>query len=222
MRCLTPAFLTVTLLVVAAEAAGPVTALFNGRDLAGWEFVGNPPTDITTVCTVRPDGVIAATGLPVGFISTVTTYANYSLHAEWRWPAVRPVERPVKPGNSGLLVHISSGPKDRAWPLSFQVQTKNKFVGDLLPMAGATFAEALTSAPGAATAIKGHTAPDSEKPAGEWNSCDVVCRGDTIEVTINGVIQNRVTGCSLAGGKIGFQFEGVPFELRAVNLTKLD
>ena len=214
MRCLTPALLMVTLLVAAAEAAAPVTALFNGRDLAGWEFVGTPVTDIATVCTVRPDGIIAATGSPVGFIVTTATHANYSLHAEWRWPG--------QPGNSGVLVHISSGPKDRAWPLSFQVQTKNKFVGDLLPMAGATFAEALTSAPGAATAIKGHTAPDSEKPAGEWNSCDVVCRGDTIEVTINGVIQNRVTGCSLAGGKIGFQFEGVPFELRAVNLTKLD
>jgi len=214
MRSLTPAFLMLTLLAVAAKAAAPVTALFNGRNLAGWDFVGTPVTDIATVCTVRPDGVIAATGSPVGFIATTATHANYSLHAEWRWPG--------QPGNSGVLVHISSGPKDRAWPLSFQVQTKNKSVGDLLPMAGATFAEPLTSAPGAATAIKAHTAPDSEKPAGEWNTCDVLCRGDTIEVTINGVFQNRITGCSLGGGQIGFQFEGTAFELRAVVLTKLD
>jgi hypothetical protein len=214
--------LAITLLVVSTAAAGPATTLFNGRDLAGWVFVGTPSTDIATVCTVRPDGVIAATGAPIGFIATTGTYANYSLHAEWRWPAVSPVERPGKPGNSGVLVHISSGPKDRAWPLSFQIQTKNKSVGDLLPMAGATFAEPLTSAPGAATAIKAHTAPDSEKPAGEWNTCDVTCRGDTIEVTINGVQQNRITGCSLAGGKIGFQFEGTPFELRSVSLTRLD
>jgi hypothetical protein len=41
-------------------------------------------------------------------------------------------------------------------------------------------------------------------------------------VTINGVLQNRVTGCSLKEGRIGFQFEGVPFELRGVTLTKLD
>lgn len=214
MRCLTPALLAVTLLVVAAEAAAPVTVLFNGRDLAGWEFVGTPATDIATVCTARPDGVIAATGQPVGFIATTATYANYSLHAEWRWPG--------KPGNGGVLVHICSSPKDRVWPLSYQVQTKNKSVGDLLPMAGATFAEPLTSAPGAATAIKAYTAADSEKPAGEWNTCDVTCRSDTIEVVINGVLQNRVTGCSLVGGKIGFQFEGVPFELRAVSLTRLD
>jgi hypothetical protein len=188
--------------------------LFNGRDLAGWEFVSTPATEIAHVCTVTPDGVIAAAGQPVGFLATTATHANYRLHAEWRWPG--------KPGNGGVLVHISSGPKDRAWPLSFQIQTKNKSVGDLLPMAGATFAEPLTSAPGAATPLKAHTAPDSEKPPGEWNTCDITCRGDTIEVTINGVLQNRVTGCSLQGGKIGFQFEGVAFELRHVTVVALD
>src|SRR5258705_473266 len=97
-RLFPTAFLTVTLLAVTACSA-PATALFNGRDLSGWEFVGTPATDIATVCTVRADGVIAATGTPVGFIATTASYANYSLHAEWRWPG--------KPGNGGVLVHIS-------------------------------------------------------------------------------------------------------------------
>src|SRR5258708_4183886 len=192
----------------------PARELFNGRDLAGWEFVGTPTTGIGAACKLMPAGVIAAAGSPVGFIATTASYANYRLHAEWRWPG--------KPGNSGVLVHISSAPKDRAWPLSFQMQTKNKSVGDLLPMAGATFTEPLTSAPGAATAIRAHHAPDSEKPAGEWNTCDITCRGDIIEVTINGVLQNRVTGCSLHEGRVGFQFEGTPFELRNVRLVRLD
>lgn len=213
MRCLTPALLAVSLLVGTVRSA-PTKALFNGPDLAGWEYVGTPATAIATVCAVRSDGVIASTGTPVGFIATTTQHANYRLHAEWRWPG--------KPGNGGVLLHISSGPKDRAWPLSVQVQLKNKAAGDLLPMAGATFAEPLTSAPGAPTLIKAHTAPDSEKPVGEWNTCDIICRGDMIEVVINGVAQNRVTGCSLTRGALGFQFEGVPFELRQVSLTPLD
>ena len=62
----------------------------------------------------------------------------------------------------------------------------------------------------------------SEKPAGEWNSADIVCRGDVIEVTINGVPQNKVTGCSAREGKIGIQLEGIPFELRNVSLMALD
>jgi hypothetical protein len=213
MRFLTPALFSVVLLTGPLRAA-PAAALFNGHDLAGWEFVVSPATDLATVCTVGPDGVIAAAGKPVGFIATTASHANFRLHAEWRWPG--------KPGNGGVLVHISSGPKDRAWPLCYQIQLKYQSVGDLLPMAGATFAEPLTSAPGAATQIKAHTAPDSEKPAGEWNSCDITCRADTIEVSINGVAQNRVTGCSLAKGTVGFQFEGAPFELRAVTLAPLD
>jgi hypothetical protein len=212
MRRLAPALAALVLLTGPATAAEP-RELFNGRDLAGWEFVGAPATGIATGCTLRPGGVIAATGAPVGFIATRAIHANYRLHAEWRWPG--------KPGNGGVLVHISSGPKDRAWPLSFQVQTKHQATGDLLPMAGATFAEPLTSAPGA-TAIKARTAADSEKPPGEWNTCDITCLGDTIEVVINGVRQNGVSGCSLQQGQIGFQFEGVPFELRGVTVVGLD
>ncbi len=210
MRFLTPAFLSVTLLLATAQAA----PLLNGHDLAGWEYIGTPATPIASVCTLQPDGVIAAAGKPSGYIATTATYSNFRLHAEWRWPG--------KAGNGGVLVHISSGPKDRVWPLCYQIQLKNQAVGDLLPMAGATFAEPLTSAPGAATLIKAHTAPDSEKPAGEWNSCDITCRGDTIEVVINGVAQNKITGCSLHAGTVGFQFEGTPFELRQVSLTPLD
>jgi hypothetical protein len=213
MRCLMPV-LAVFALSGAVASAAETHDLFPGGGLAGWEFTGSPATDIATLCTVRADGVITATAQPVGFIATKTTHKNYRLHAEWRWPG--------KPGNGGVLVHISSGPKDRAWPLCFQVQTKHGAAGDLLPMAGAAFAEPLTSAPGAATAIKAHTAPDSEKPAGEWNTCDITCRGDTIEVVINGVLQNRITGASLQEGKIGFQFEGTPFELRGITVVGLD
>lgn len=187
--------------------------LFNGHDFAGWELVTTPKTDIAETCKILPGGIVAAAGQPIGFIATLASYENYRLHAEWRWSG--------KPGNGGVLVHISSGPKDRAWPLSVQIQTKNKNVGDLLPMAGATFAEPLTSAAGAATAIKARTAPDSEKPAGEWNSCDIVCQGDAIEVTINGVVQNKISKVRPGAGRVGFQFEGTPFELRNVTLTSL-
>ncbi|MDI1248155.1 MAG: DUF1080 domain-containing protein [Lacunisphaera sp.] len=213
MRFPTALLLALSLLVTPGCTA-PSAGLFNGRDLAGWEFVGVPATDITTVCTVRPDGVIAVTGKPVGFLATTASHHDYQLHAEWRWPG--------KPGNGGVLVHISSGPKDRAWPLCLQVQTKFGSVGDLLPMAGATFAEPLTQAATPGPALKAQTAPDSERPAGEWNSCDITCRGDTIEVVINGVRQNLVTRVVPAAGRIGFQLEGSPYELRNVRLTPLE
>jgi len=189
-------------------------SLFNGHDLSGWELVTVPPTALNTVCQTTAAGTILVSGQPVGYLATTAPHENYRFHAEWRWTE--------KPGNSGVLVHISSGPKDRAWPLCVQVQTKNKNVGDLLPMAGATFAEPLTSAPGSSPAIKARVSADSEKPMGEWNSCDLVCRGATIEVTINGVRQNLITQTSPRSGQIGFQLEGTPFELRNITLMPLD
>jgi len=214
MRRLLPSFFALTL-TVAAFAAAPAADLFNGKDLTGWELVAADKTAaLADICTIKPDGVIAVSGRPTGFFQTTASYTNYRIHVEWRWSG--------KPGNGGVLVHIASGAIDRnTWPLSFQIQTKNKAVGDLLPMAGAKFAETLTSAPNAAVAQRAHTAADSEKPAGEWNACDIVCNAGTIEVTVNGVLQNRVSQCAPATGKVGFQLEGTPFELRNVTLTPL-
>jgi hypothetical protein len=190
------------------EAAARLSAGF-----AGWEFVTDPPAEIGEVCSVRADGVIAVVGSPIGYIATRASHHDYRLHAEWRWPA--------KAGNSGALVHISTGPKDRQWPVCYQVQWKNTAVGDLLPMAGASFAEPLSTPPGAKTPQLNHSAADSERPIGDWNTCDVVCRGATIAVTVNGVRQNRISGLSVTEGKVGFQLEGTPFELRNVAIVPL-
>ena len=118
-------------------------------------------------------------------------------------------------------MHVNGGPKDRQWPVCFQVQWKNTAAGDVLPMAGSTFAEPLSTPPAATTPLINRKGPDSERPVGEWNACDVVCQGRAIEVTVNGVPQNRVTGLSVAEGKVGFQLEGTPFELRNVSITPL-
>ena len=198
-------------------AATPVD-LFNGKDLTGWELVTSPAADIAASCQVTNGGVLAVSGKPVGYLLAAGSYADYRLHIEYRWPADA-----VKNSNSGVLVHIASGPVDRnTWPVCFQIQTKINRAGDLLPMAGAKFAEALSSDPGAKTPQLDHLSLVSEKALGEWNSIDVVCRGGTIQVSINGVFQNRVTHCSPNAGRIGIQLEGFPFELRNLRLTALD
>ena len=78
-----------------------------------------------------------------------------------------------------------------------------------------------SGAPGAAVPLKARTGADSEKPAGEWNSVDIVSRAGTLDVTVNGVAQNRVKGAQPASGRIGFQLEGAPYELRNVTLSPL-
>jgi hypothetical protein len=191
-------------------ASAPVTV---DGPLGAPDIVTTPAVALDTVWQPRADGVIAVAGKPSGFIATRDTYTDYRLHVEWRWTG--------KPGNGGVLLHVASGPKDGVWPYSIQVQTKHGAAGDLLPMAGATFHEPLTTAPGAYPPIKARVAADSERPPGEWNSMDVLVRGGCIDVTINGVAQNAVTIAQPATGRIGFQLEGTPYELRNLRVERL-
>lgn len=205
-------FCPAALLACAALLAGCATqAPFASTDAL--ELAGAPGTPLASVWTQQAGGVILVSGKPAGFVATRASYTNYRLTLDWRWPGA--------PGNAGVLLHIASGPKDGVWPLSVQAQTKHGFAGDMLPMAGAAFSEALTTAPGAYPAIKGHTAVDSEKAVGEWNSLEIVSRDGTMTVSVNGVVQNRVTGSSPGKGRIGFQLEGTPYELRNLQLAPL-
>ena len=216
MKPLTSVFALLTFLGVAAPgtSAASTTDLLADRSLAAWEFVATPAADLHAVCTFQADGSLALAGKPLGYLVTRTPHDHYRLHVEWRWTA--------KPGNGGILVHVATGPIDRnTWPRCLQVQTKHGSAGDLLPMAGATFAESLSTPANARTPILNRRAPDSEKPVGEWNTADIACHDGVVDVSINGVPQNHATDCSPAAGRIGLQFEGTPYEVRHVRLDVL-
>ena len=203
-----------------AASAAPSIDLFGGKDFAGLKYVVTPAKDIKSVCTIEADGVIAVVGAPIGYLTTTASYENYKLHVEWRWPA-----NAARNSNGGVLLHIATGPVNGTeWPVCFQVQTKPTRAGDILPMGGdAKFAEKLSTAPGAAIPqLARLQSASSEKPLGEWNTCDIVCQNGTIEVTVNGVMQNKVTHSQPAKGTVGLQLEGTPYELRNVRLTPLE
>jgi hypothetical protein len=61
----------------------------------------------------------------------------------------------------------------------------------------------------------------SEKPVGEWNIMEVKCKGNTIEVTVNGVLQHKGTNVNLSQGSVCLQSEGKDIEFRNVYLTKI-
>jgi hypothetical protein len=203
---------------VFSQSSSKTIELWNGKDFNGWELVTNPAADINSVCTIKHDSVLAVAGKPIGYLATIDSYENYKLHLEYRW-----LIDAAKNSNSGVLIHIASGPIDRnTWPLCFQIQTKITRVGDLLPMAGARFIEPLSTPPEAKTPQLERQKSDSEKPVGEWNVVDIICLDSTIECLINGIIQNRVTKCEPHAGKIGIQLEGFPYELRNIWLTMLE
>ena len=199
------------------QASAQTVPLWNGKDFSKWALVTTSPTVMDSVCSMKPENIISISGKPIGYIVSVDTFTNYKLHLEYRWHVDA-----AKNSNSGVLVHIATGPIDRnTWPKCFQIQTKIIRAGDLLPMAGATFNEPLTTPAGVKTPQLERQKSDSENPIGEWNSVEIVCCDSTIECSINGIIQNRVTGCNPCTGKIGLQMEGFPYEVRNMVLQQL-
>jgi hypothetical protein len=61
----------------------------------------------------------------------------------------------------------------------------------------------------------------SEKPAGEWNSYDITSKDGTLELYVNGILQNKGTGMTLTEGNIALQSEGGPMQFRNIYLQPL-
>ena len=204
--------LTCLIIVSNAKAQAPSNTdsdkelLFNGKDLSNWTFfLKDPAADPSKVFTIR-DGVIHITGDPFGYMRTRETYADYELHLEWRWP--------VEATNSGVFLHAQQ--PDAIWPSCFECQLQAGRAGEFICMSGTKMNEQKTS-PTFFIATKNQS---NEKPVGEWNSLVVKCKGSTIEVNINGVLQNTATGTSVSSGSICLQSEGKDIEFRNVYITR--
>jgi hypothetical protein len=192
-----------------ATAGSETIALFNGRDLEdGYVYLKDVDTGDKGVWKVQ-DGELRCSGNPTGFLRTKQEYSDYKLDFEWRWPE--------KPGNSGVLLWM--GGENKIWPLCMEAQLMHNRAGDLIGM-GCDFNENKAQK-GGPISYTPRMNDSNEKEAGGWNKYEIVCKGDTIEVTINGKLQNKATGVSIRKGYIGFQSEGVPIVFRNIKLTPL-
>lgn len=188
--------------------------LFNGKNLDGWSiYVSDPKIDAAGFFYVK-NGVIETPGVPTGYLRTKKEFENYRLHVEWCYPE--------KPTNSGVFIH-TVGP-DKVWPTHYQCQLKHLFAGDFIIQGegvSATVRDTVYTSTPALKPIAPKFQPSSEKKPGEWNSYDIVCKGNTVEVKVNGVLQNYATKCSISKGAIGLQAEGSKIQFRNIWIEKL-
>ena len=196
-----------------AAGKGKKVVLFNGKDLAGWKQVSGGKGDASGTWQVA-DGVIQCSGKPSGYLRTEADYGDYVLHVEWRWPD--------KGGNSGVLLHAQGA--DKVWPKSLEAQLKsgNAGVFYVIPMGEVEFKE---HADQTNKRVRGRRtdklAESSEKKLGEWNTYEIHCKGGSVKLIVNGVVQNVATDLNITKGKIGLQSEGTPIEFRNVYLTPM-
>jgi hypothetical protein len=200
-----------------AAAAEPVVPkekimLWNGKDFAGWKlFLADKAADVAKTWSVK-NGVLRCKGQPRGYMRTLTAYADYHLHVEWRFPE--------KPGNNGVLLHTSG--EDKVWPKSLEAQLHSGNAGDFWVIGGVETAEHAKGG----SRVRGRRTiklkDSSEKPVGQWNAYDIICKDDWIVVIVNGVLQNVATKCSETGGTISLQSEGAVIEYRNIYIEPVE
>ena len=205
-------------------ASGP-TALWNGKDLAGWH-ADVPAADKDP--TVAPsfsarDGILVSNGTPEGHLITDAIYRDYKLTVEWRWPG--------EPGNCGVLVHASVPRRlYEMFPQSIECQMHVGNAGDFWCIGEDITVPDMVARRGPkerwgvdgdrARRIKNLT-DTSEKPLGEWNQMVIECRGREIKIWVNGDLTNHGTDCTANRGQIALQAEGAVCEFRRVELQPL-
>ena len=195
------------------EETGTVSAtekviLFNGKDLSNWAFcLKDPSADASKVFTVQ-NNVIHITGNPFGYMRTREEYSDYALHLEWRYP--------LELSNSGIFIHTQL--PDTIWPKCIETQLKAGNAGDFVCMGGSDMNERTDKSKRVVTKL----AESAEKAVGEWNTMEITCISDNIDVMVNGVLMNKATGVTLKQGYICLQSEGKDIEYRNVYITRLN
>ncbi len=194
--------------IIHRKAARDTIYLFHGRNLKNLKFIWRNKADYHKKLYEISDGAIIFRSHEAGYIRSRKKYRSFVLHAEWAWLS------PNENGNSGILIYIQK--PDVVWPECIQVNYKNQHAGDFISMKGTFFPQAKNKPKGVVPILN----KPSEKPVGEWNTCNVVCEGDSVMVYVNGVFQNKATNVTLKSGYVGFQMEGLPVKFRDMYIVK--
>lgn len=203
-----------------SAADPPTTALVTKQtddgQIAGWKFYcekeGTPIGDVWKL----QDGVLTCQGTPKGYLFTTKDYRNFTLTLEWRWLPDK------KPGNGGVLVRMTG--KHKIWPKSLEAQLNAGQAGDFWGLDGYHLAgpqersKALEHEQfGKLINVQKQT--DLEKPAGEWNKCEIIARDGRVTLKVNDKVVNEAQECDLDAGPICLTAEGDPIQFRNIQLS---
>jgi hypothetical protein len=189
--------------------------LFNGENLNNWSIFVSDDTPADSVFWVE-DETINVSGIPHSYIKTAEEYENYKLHVEWRWVA--------EPTNSGVLLHVTG--EDMIWPNCIEAQLMHTKAGMVVLIgegAGITIRDEvhLIESEENRYAVIEKFLDSKENTPGEWNEYDITVQDGTLELKVNGYIQNVGSDLTKTKGHIAIQSEGSPMQFRNIRLVTL-
>ncbi|MBO9571990.1 MAG: DUF1080 domain-containing protein, partial [Chitinophagaceae bacterium] len=190
----------------------------------------NDPQNIFTVD--KKNKMIRISGQSWGAMSTVAEYENYHLQLKFKWGKLKWASKKKSPLDSGLLYHSFGEPVNSGWMTSQEFQVEENNCGDYWIIGKVRVTVPSTKDkpnrysydPNGERRDYGvngnnwcHRGEATEKPAGEWNTLDLYCYGDTSVHVVNGKVvmvlynSRQYTSGSdtpLTKGKIQLQSEG--------------
>lgn len=193
-------------MLVSAQAGTKGQPLFNGKDLKGFETKGNWMVEEGGVLTLKPRPGETGWQRYGSYLWTDKKYGDFVLDLEYKHP---------KGGNSGVFVRTgeTKNPVDTA----IEVQILDSH-GNTKPLTHHDCGGIIkTQAP----------SKNMAKPFGEWNRMIVTCKGNNLQVNLNG---EKIIDIDLSKGAmkhcpptgyIGLQDHGEPIWFRNIKIEEL-
>ncbi|MGL4419278.1 MAG: family 16 glycoside hydrolase [Gemmataceae bacterium] len=192
-------------------------ALFNGKDLRGWQNVNCAPNTFF----VKDDAIIT-TGRPTGYMRSDRHYENFIL--EFDWMHVR--EKGM--ANSGLFVWGDALPAvGSGYTRSIEVQVLINYEpadgwatshGDLFSIWGAKCKPDRPHHKGLERCLPSER---RVKGAGQWNHYKVVANNGVLKLEVNGKEVSGVSESSPRKGYLALESEGSECHFKNLMLTEL-
>ncbi len=217
------------------------------------------PFAVFSVVTADGRPAIRISGQIFGELRTTESFTNYHLRLQFKWGEQKwpPRDAPATRRDSGLLYHIHAvpGAEGRTWARSIELQIQEHDVGDLYAV-GSLISVRSVARPPAASAKAGAEPtyaydprgdwhdfsqvpgssgrcvkePDNEKPAGEWNTVELICLGEEAIHIVNGKVVMRlhnprridgVQPSSVTAGPLLLQSEGAEIFYRDIEIRPI-
>jgi len=189
--------------------------LFNGKNFTGWGFLVGPnctPSpegcgDTTPGTTFKVErGMLFDSGSPHGYAYPNKKFWNFTLRLEYRFDPYEGMESDDDLfTNTGYLLFIT---QHGIWTRTLEIQGKNDFEMSIAMGGGeSTF----TFDDAARARVR--------KPAGQWNSVEIVSKDGQVWTYLNGTPITHVTKHPFTeAGYIGFQCESGPVHWRNIRI----
>lgn len=239
----------------ATPAPSGWTPLFNGRDLDGWtaNWAKAPVDDrpASSLFTVENGVLRVYAAEPAGsaqqqaYLQTNADYGDYRLSLEYKWGEKKYPPRMDALRDSGVIYHIW-GARPLDWAYGVEAQIQEGDTGDIIVISTQGTSEVLRETQRYAPAKEGGVTQTigqfgrsvkirhgalNELP-GQWNTLEIVVRGDTATHIVNGFVNLRVTGLKkwdqatsswvrLDRGKIALQAEFAEVSFRNIRIRPL-